>query len=55
MEYPWDYEPGMLLCKMADAKIKSINGFRAAIMNQEFLDILEKETALKKQQNNRHT
>ncbi len=44
---PWDYEPGLFLCKMAGAKIKSINGFHAAAMNQEFLDILEKETAKK--------
>ena len=44
---PWDYEPGLFICKMAGAKIKSINGFHAAAMNQEFLDILEKETAKK--------
>lgn len=44
---PWDYEPGLFLCKMAGAKIKSINGFHAAAMNQEFLDILERETAKK--------
>lgn len=44
---PWDYEPGLFLCKMAGAKIKSINGFHAAAMNQEFLDILENETAKK--------
>ena len=44
---PWDYEPGLFLCKMAGAKIKSIDGFHAAAMNQEFLDILEKETAKK--------
>jgi len=46
----WDYEPGLFLCKQAGAKIKSINGFHAAAMNQEFLDILELETA--KKQNN---
>lgn len=44
---PWDYEPGLFICKMAGAKIKSIGGFHAAAMNQEFLDILEKETAKK--------
>ena len=44
---PWDYEPGLFICKMAGAKIKSINGFHAAAMNQEFLDILELETAKK--------
>ena len=44
---PWDYEPGLFLCKMAGAKIKSVNGFRAAAMNQEFLDILEKEVRRK--------
>ena len=42
---PWDYEPGLFICKMAGAKTKSINGFHAAAMNQEYLDILEKETA----------
>lgn len=45
-EHPWDYEPGLFLCKMAGAKIKSEEGFHAVAMNQEFLDILEKETAL---------
>ena len=44
---PWDYEPGLFLCEMAGAKIKSINGFHAAAMNQEYLDILETETAKK--------
>ena len=44
---PWDYEPGLFLCKMAGAKVKSIDGFHAAAMNQEFLDILEQETAKK--------
>ena len=39
---PWDYEPGLFLCKMAGAKIKSVKGFHAAAMNQEFLDLLEK-------------
>lgn len=46
---PWDYEPGLFICKMAGATIKSIDGFHAAAMNQEFLDILEIETA--KEQN----
>lgn len=44
---PWDYEPGLFICKMAGAKVKSVDGFHAAAMNQEFLDILEKETAKK--------
>ena len=44
---PWDYEPGLFLCQMAGAKTKSIPGFHAAAMNQEFLDILELETAKK--------
>ena len=46
VEHPWDYEPGLFLCRMAGAKTKSIKGFHAAAMNQEFLNILEKETAL---------
>ena len=46
-DQPWDYEPGLFICKMAGAPIKSIDGFHAAAMNQEFLDILEKETAKK--------
>lgn len=41
---PWDYEPGLFLCQMAGAKTKSFNGFHAAAMTQDFLDILEKET-----------
>jgi len=41
---PWDYEPGMFLCKMAGAETKNIKGFHAAAMNREFLDLLEKET-----------
>lgn len=44
---PWDYEPGLFICKMAGASIKSIDGFHAAAMNKEFLDILELETAKK--------
>ncbi|MCI9001168.1 MAG: inositol monophosphatase [Clostridia bacterium] len=44
---PWDYEPGLFICKMAGASIKSINGFHAAAMNEEFLEILELETAKK--------
>ena len=43
-EHPWDYEPGLFICQMAGAKTKSIKGFHAAAMNQEFLDLLEKET-----------
>ena len=42
----WDYEPGIFLCEMAGAKIKSIPGFHAAAMNQKFLDLLEQETTL---------
>ena len=45
VENPWDYEPGMFLCKMAGAVTKNEKGFHAAAMNQEFLDLLEKETA----------
>lgn len=45
---PWDYEPGLFISKMAGASIKSIDGFHAAAMNKEFLDILELETAKKK-------
>lgn len=44
---PWDYEPGLFICKMAGAAIKNVSGFHAAAMNQEFLDILEKETAVR--------
>lgn len=44
---PWDYEPGLFLCKMAGASIKNINGFHAAAMNKKFLDLLELETAKK--------
>lgn len=47
VEHPWDYEPGLFLCKMAGASIKSVTSFHAAAMNQEFLDLLEKETTLK--------
>ena len=49
---PWDYEPGLFICKMAGAAVKSINGFHAAAMNQEFLDILEFETAKKTDSSN---
>ena len=52
MNKPWDYEPGLFICKMAGAKIKNIDGFHAAAMNEEFLDILEKETALKSNKSN---
>lgn len=44
---PWDYEPGLFLCKMAGASICNKSGFHAAAMNREFLDILELETAKK--------
>ena len=41
---PWDYEPGLFICKMAGASIKSIDVFHAAAMSDEFLNILELET-----------
>ena len=44
---PWDYEPGLFIAKMAGAKVKSVPGFHAAAMNEEFLNILENETAKK--------
>lgn len=49
---PWDYEPGLFICKMAGAAVKSINGFHAAAMNQEYLEILEHETAKKMDNSN---
>ena len=49
---PWDYEPGLFICRMAGAKVCSKNGFHAAAMNQEFLDILEMETAKKENVSN---
>ncbi len=49
---PWDYEPGLFICKMAGASVKSIDGFHAAAMNQEFLNILELETAKKQNVSN---
>lgn len=49
---PWDYEPGLFLCKMAGASICSKDGFHAAAMNKEFLDILELETAKNKNTSN---
>lgn len=49
---PWDYEPGLFICKMAGASVKSIDGFHAAAMNQEFLNILELETAKKQKVSN---
>ena len=52
MNKPWDYEPGLFICKMAGASIKSVDGFHAAAMNEEFLNILEKETALKSNKSN---
>lgn len=45
-ENTWDFWPGIFLCKMAGAKIKDEPGFHAAAMNQEFLEILERETGL---------
>lgn len=44
---PWDYEPGLFICKMAGASICNKSGFHAAAMNDEFLNILELETAKK--------
>lgn len=44
---PWDYEPGLFICKMAGASVCNKNGFHAAAMNKEFLDILELETSKK--------
>lgn len=49
---PWDYEPGLFICKMAGASVKSIKGFHAAAMNDEYLNILELETAKKQNQSN---
>ncbi|MCH5166989.1 MAG: inositol monophosphatase [Erysipelotrichales bacterium] len=49
---PWDYEPGLFICKMAGASIKSVDGFHAAAMNEEFLNILELETAKKQNVSN---
>lgn len=40
---PWDYEPGLFLCQMAGAVIENQEGFHAAAMTLEFLDILETE------------
>ena len=39
---PWDYEPGIYLCKQAGAAIKNTKMFHGAAMNEEFLNILEK-------------
>ena len=41
IDQPWDYVPGLFLCKKAGAKVESIDGFHAGAMNQEFLDILK--------------
>ena len=46
VKHPWDYEPGLFLCKMAGAKTINEQGCHAAAMNQKFLDILRKETTL---------
>ena len=43
---PWDYEPGLYLVKQAGGVVKSVDGFHAGAMNQEFLDILEKCTLI---------
>lgn len=37
---PWDYAPGLFLCKMAGAAVVDEPGFHAAAMNQEYLDLL---------------
>ena len=44
-ETPWDYEPGLFLCRMAGAETENKTGFHAVGMNREFLNLLEKETA----------
>ena len=36
---PWDYEPGLFISKMAGASVKSVDGFHAVAMNDEFLNI----------------
>lgn len=46
VKHPWDYEPGLFLCEMAGAKTKNTGNTHIAAMNQEFLDLLEQETAL---------
>lgn len=40
---PWDYESGIFLCEKAGASVKNIDGFHACAMNDEFLNIIEKE------------
>lgn len=40
---PWDYLPGLYLCKMAGAEIVDDPDFHAAAMNKEFMEILKKE------------
>ena len=49
---PWDYEPGLFLIKMAGGKVMSKPGFHAGAMNEEFLEILNLETAKKKDASN---
>ena len=48
----WDYMPGLYLCKMAGAIIKDYDGFHAVAMNEEFMELLEKETVSNKAFNN---
>lgn len=40
---PWDYTPGLYICKMAGAVVVDRPDFHAAAMNEEFMAILEKE------------
>lgn len=49
---PWDYAPGLYLCKMAGASVCDIPGFHAAAMNDEFLNILKNMTAKKDNKSN---
>ena len=42
---PWDYEAGLFLVEMAGGKVLSKNGFHGAAMNEDFLKILELESA----------
>lgn len=48
---PWDYAPGMYLCKMAGAKTKTIGDYHLAAMNEEFLNILEEQTKITNKKN----
>lgn len=49
---PWDYAPGLYLCKMAGASVCDESGFHAAAMNDEFLNILKQMTAKKQNVSN---